>query len=55
MDNLITAIFKSFHTPPSITWGTIAVIGVFLAVWEIVWFIMGLPDDPEKGDGEKDI
>lgn len=50
MDNLITAIVKSFHAPPSITWDTIAVIGVFLAVWELVWFVMRLPDDPEKGE-----
>jgi hypothetical protein len=50
MDNLIAAIVKSFHTPPPITWDTIAVIAVFLAVWEVVWFIMRMPDDPEKGE-----
>lgn len=50
MDNLITAIVKSFHAPPSITWDTIAIIGVFLVVWEIVWFVMWLPGDPEKGE-----
>jgi len=50
MDSLITAIFKHFHAPPGITWDTIAVIVVFLVVWELVWFIMQMPDDPEKGD-----
>lgn len=44
MENLTTAIVKSFHAPPSITWDTIAVIGVFLAVWEVVWFICNLPE-----------
>jgi len=50
MDNLIAAIVKSFHASPSITWDTMAVVAVFLAVWEIVWFIMQMPDDPEKGE-----
>lgn len=51
MENLITAIVKSFHAPPPITWDTIAIIGVFLAVWEVVWFVMRLPDDSEiEGD-----
>jgi len=50
MDNLIAAIVKSFHTPPSITWDTIAVVAVFLTIWELVWFIMQMPDDPEKGE-----
>lgn len=50
MNNLITAIVKSFHAPPSITWDTLAVIGVFLVVWEIVWFVMRMSDDLEKGE-----
>jgi hypothetical protein len=50
MNSLITAIFKYVHAPPDITWGTLAVIGVFLVVWELVWFIMQMPDDPEEED-----
>jgi len=50
MNSLIAAIFKHVHAPPDITWDTLAVIGVFLVVWELVWFIMQMPDDPEEED-----
>lgn len=44
MNSLITAIFKHVYAPPPITWDTIAVIGVFLAVWEVVWFVCNIED-----------
>jgi len=50
MNSLITAIFKHVHAPPDITWDTLAVSGVFVVVWELVGFIMQMPDDPEEED-----